>query len=31
MFDRRSIGMITLSAALCLSTDCAQDFFDFSM
>ena len=28
MFDRRSIGVITLSAALCLSTDCAQAFDD---
>ena len=28
MFDRRSIGVITLSAALCLSADCAQAFDD---
>ena len=28
MFDRRSIGVITLSAALCLSTDRAQAFDD---
>jgi hypothetical protein len=28
MFDRRWIGVITLSAALCLSTDCAQAFDD---
>ena len=28
MFDRRSIGVITLGAALCLSTDCAQAFDD---
>ena len=28
MLDRRSIGVITLSVALCLSTDCAQAFDD---
>src|SRR5215475_2802420 len=28
MFDRRLIGVITLSAALCLSADCAQAFDD---
>ena len=28
MFDLRSIGVIALSAALCLSADCAQAFDD---
>jgi hypothetical protein len=28
MFDRRSIDVITPSAALCLSSDCAQAFDD---
>ena len=28
MFDRRLIGVITLSAALCLSADCVQAFDD---
>ena len=28
MFDPRSISMITLSAALCLSADCVQAFDD---
>ncbi len=28
MFDPRSISVITLSAALCLSADCVQAFDD---